>query len=82
MENQMSKRLGAFNREGQITEDQVTDAELTAAVDATDEAAPAAEEGEEVDADGDGHHDETGQFVEGNQEAAATDAEDAGETEA
>lgn len=69
----MSKRLGAFNRAGQITEDQVVDAELEAAV---NEPAPAGEEDEQVDADGDGHHDETGQFVEGNQEAANPAAED------
>lgn len=81
----MSKRLGAFNRAGAITKDQVVDAERIVAVDApaaevTGEAAPA-DEAEVNDVDGDGHDDDNGQFVDGNQEAAS-DAEDEGETAA
>lgn len=71
------KTLGEFNRKGPVTdqvEGEALDAETETPVaeTASDEAAPAAEEAEAVDADGDGHDDETGQFVDGNTEAADT----------
>jgi hypothetical protein len=80
----MSYNLGSFNQNGQIGEDQAADAAAEVAGEpvaevAVDEAAPAAEEDEANDADGDGHDDETGEFVEGNQEAAAPPAAPVGD---
>lgn len=77
----MGRSTGDFNRFGKVGADlgNEPDQEPVAETVSDEEASDSelAEEAEVVDADGDGHDDATGEFVEGNTEAADTNADEA-----